>query len=222
MVLMKSKTIILDFGSGNTCQNNERIIKRMYDELKAIDSSKYEIIVKWQLFKVCGANIPLTEESFNYAYEYGNQLGYKVTSSIFDRPSLEFLLSYDIPFVKIANRRELDYLIDFIPEEIPVYISKTNDLTIKFGNKNISGLGCVKVPKELEEFWCISQYPASVQEYLKLDIKIGDNISDNTNNFALFNRFKPKIIKWHYKLKTSTGLDAGEFARTPDKLKEVL
>ena len=83
--------IILDFGSGNTCKNDKTIIKKMYDSLEG----KKDIVVKWQLFKNAGKNIPLTEDSFDYAYRYGTHLGYKVTSSIFDLESLNFLLKYD-------------------------------------------------------------------------------------------------------------------------------
>lgn len=215
--------IILDFGSGNTCKNNQKYIERMYDELKKVDKGKHEIVVKWQLFKVAGANIPLTDEAFDFAYNYGNELGYQVTASIFDRDSLENLLMSDVPFVKIANRRELDYLIDFIPENVPVYISKSDNLSISYKNKVIAGLGCVSTPRDtMEQFWCISKYPAQVSDYEKLPIKKHDNISDHTDNFKLFKKYEPKIIEWHYKLNDSTGLDSGQFARTPEQLKEVL
>jgi sialic acid synthase SpsE len=202
--------IILDFGSGNTCVNNKEVIKQMYDELKEIDTKKHEIIVKWQLFKVAGPNIPLKKEMFDYAYKYGNELGYKVTSSVFDLESLNFLLEYKISFVKIANNRMLDFIIDMIPSKVPVYISKSKDLFLP-GIKN-----------ELTELWCVSRYPATIEEYKKLPLKKGCNISDHTNDFRLFYEYNPNIIEWHYKLDNSTGLDAGNFARTPKQLKEIL
>ena len=202
--------IVLDFGSGNTCKNKKEYIKTMYDELKKVDTGKNEIIVKWQLFSIAGDNIPLTQDMFDYAYNYGKELGYKVTSSIFDKESLEFLLQYKIPFVKIANNRMLDFLIKYIPRSIPLYISKARDL---FGNyKN----------KIVEEFWCVSKYPATIEDYEKLPLKIGCNISDHTTDFELFNKYQPKICEMHYKLDYSTGLDAGEFSRTPEQLKEIL
>lgn len=206
----KSVKIILDFGSGNTCKNDKRYIKRMYDELEKVNSGKHEVIVKWQLFKRAGKNIPLTEEAFEYAYDYGKQLGYDVTASVHDQTTLKFLLMYDIPFVKLANRRELDYLVSYIPEEVPLYISKTQDLFLPERKEN------------KEELWCISQYPARLTQYLQLPIVKGCNISDHTEDFRLFFKFEPKIIEWHYKLKDSTGLDAGEFAKTPEQLKEIL
>jgi sialic acid synthase SpsE len=202
--------IIFDFGSGNTCKNKKDYIKNMYDELKNIDSGKHEIIVKWQLFEVAGPNIPLTREMFDYAYKYGNKLGYKVTSSVFDLESLNFLLEYKIPFVKIANNRMLDFIIDMIPKKIPVYISKSKDLFLP------------GIQNELTELWCISRYPATIEEYNKLPLKKGCNISDHTNDFRLFYEYNPNIIEWHYKLDYSIGLDAGDFARTPEQLKEIL
>jgi len=215
--------IILDFGSGNTCKNESKYIKRMYDELKKIDTHKHEVIIKWQLFSVCGGNIPLTKECFEYACYYGDQLGYKTTSSVFDRETLKYLLLFDVPFVKIPNRRHLDYLIDLVPEHVPVYVSKSSLLEIQHEVKNIEGYGCFSAPRtEMEQLWCISKYPAQIRDYEKLKMQRYDNISDHTNSFDLFYRYEPKIIEWHYKLKDSTGLDASEFARTPEQLKEIL
>ena len=49
-----------------------------------------------------------------------------------------------------------------------------------------------------------------------------DGISDHTVDFGLWNKHHPKIIEWHYKLLDSTGLDARDFARTPEQLSEIL
>ena len=202
--------IILDFGSGNTCKNDKEYISKMYDELKKVDTGKHEIIVKWQLFEVAGENIPLTKKSFDYAYEYGNELGYKVTASIFDKESLDFLLKHEIPFVKIANNRMLDFLVRYIPKNIQLYISKSDKLFWQKEREN------------KEEFWCVSKYPADIKDYLLLPLEENCNISDHTIDLTLFKKFNPKIIEWHYKLDDSAGLDAGEFARTPEQLKEIL
>jgi len=203
-------TVILDMGSGNTCQNRKEYIKEMYDQLKAIDTKAHEVIVKWQLFERAGANVPLTHECFNYAYEYGNELGYQVTSSVNDKMSLDFLLSHKVPFVKIKNDRSLEYLIKYIPKDVPVYISKSGPLWLPERKKNI------------EEFWCISRYPATVDEYENLLLKNLCNISDHTKDFTLFYKYFPKMIEWHYKLSYSVGLDSGEFARTPEQLSAIL
>ncbi len=204
--------IILDFGSGNTCKNSKPYIKKMYDQLKEIDNNKHEIIVKWQLFQNAGDNIPLSWDCFNYAYNYGRVLGYKVTASFFDKKSLEFLLMNKIPFVKIANNRKLDKLIPFIPLNINVYVSSNTPL---YSDE-------VKKRPNIWQMWCVSKYPANEEDYLKMKLKQGCLISDHTTTFNLFRTLCPSVIEWHYKLADSTGLDSGEFSRTPKQLMEVL
>ena len=203
--------IILDFGSGNTCKNNWDYTKQMLDELKAVDTGKHEIIIKWQLFKEAGDNIPLDKRIFDLAYVYAEKLGYKTTASIFDKESLEFLLQFDVPMIKIANNRSLDWLIGEIPRRIPVYVS---------GNKNLAD-----IPYHgLKSMACISKYPAEIEEYEKYYFphQIKRAVSDHTTNWDLFNKYKSEIIEVHYGLSDSTGLDAGLFMRTPAMLAEVL
>ncbi len=207
--------IILDFGSANTCHNDKAYIKRMYDELKAVDTGKHEIICKWQLFEKAGENISLQQLRFDYAYEYGTSLGYKVTSSVFDKNSLDFLLEYDPCFVKIANNRNLDWLIGEVPRKIPVYISYSDTTHIEDIRKY-----------NLTPLLCVSKYPAEISEYenaFSCDLlRQCYGISDHTTNFGLWYRYQPKIIEWHYGLQDSTGLDAGSFMKTPEMLREVL
>ena len=208
--------IILDFGSGNTCKNDKNYVKKMLDELKAVDTGKHEIIIKWQLFKKAGKNIPLSHEIFEYAYDYAKKLGYKTTSSVFDKESVEFLLKFDIPFVKIANNRNLDWIMGEIKRKIPIVLSYGNVEELK-----------VDRTYNTEKLLCVSEYPATVEAYEKTFnlgyyVKYYCGISDHTTNFDLFNKYKPSLIEFHYKLKDSTGLDAGEFARTPERLKEIL
>jgi len=207
--------IILDFGSGNTCRNDWDYVKRMIDELKAVDTGKHEVIIKWQLFKKAGDNIPLEPKIFEAAYIYAQQLGYKTTSSVFDKESLDFLLQFEVPFIKLANRRDLDWLIGEVPRKVPIYVSYDNIKDIKFRHN-------------IQELLCISNYPAKLDDYelvfnLKYDIdESGFGISDHTSNLDLWNKYKPGICEMHYGLPDSTGLDAGPFMRTPAILREVL
>lgn len=200
--------IILDFGSGNTCHNDYDYVERMLDRLKEVDTGQHEVIIKWQLFKEAGQNIPLKHNVFSWAYHYADILGYQTTASIFDKESLDFLLQFDVPFIKIANNRKLDWLIGEIPRKIPIIISLSND-----GNH-----------KECTALRCISKYPSTIEQYeyqfLEHNLRLG--ISDHTTNWDLFNKYKPEIIEWHYGLEDSTGLDAGPFMRTPTMLKEIL
>jgi sialic acid synthase SpsE len=202
--------IILDI-SANTHKNDWEYLKRMLDELKAVDSGKHEIIIKHQLFEVAGANIPLHLHIFKRAYDYAEKLGYETTSSVFDELALECLLDYDIPFVKIANNRSLDWLIGKIPRKIPVYVSHSN-------NEPKYSSGCIYMA-------CISSYPASIDDYEK--VHKGKNlsfaISDHTTNWDLFNKYEPEIYECHYVLEHDVNnLDGGLFARTPKMLAEIL
>lgn len=210
--------IILDFGSGNSCRNDWDYAKRMIDELKKVDTGKHSVVIKWQLFLQAGENIPLDHEIFRKAYEYAKELGYQTTSSVFDIESLSFLLQFDVPFVKLANRRELDWLIGEVPRKVPVYVSYGSHEEMKSNRSNMSDV----VPLR-----CLSHYPAALDDY----VEVVENwfcgydqlaISDHTTNFGLWYRYQPKIIEMHYKLEDSTGLDAGPFARTPEQLAEVL
>ncbi|MFA6056288.1 MAG: N-acetylneuraminate synthase family protein [Thermodesulfovibrionales bacterium] len=225
--------IILDAGSGNTCRNDWNYTKRMLDELKKVDSGKHEVIIKWQLFKEAGDNIPLDRTIFEMAYVYAQQLGYKTTSSVFDKESLDFLLQFDVPFVKIANRRELDWLIGKIPREIPIYVSVGSQdeyrLVDNGGETEYFGDNIIQL-------CCISSYPATLQEYedkfLYKQLFLPENkwetgflnnaVSDHTTDFELWHKYQPEIIEMHYGLPDSTGFDAGPFMRTPEMLREVL
>lgn len=216
--------IILDFGSGNTCRNDITIAELMINELKTVDTGKHEVIIKWQLFEKAGDNIPLDRILFRWAYLHARELGYKTTASIFDRSSLDFLFSFgfDIPFIKIANRRDLDWLIGEIPRKIPVYVS-TGDGNIE--NEFLSDPTSLSGRVTKDQFlFCISEYPATVEAYEKRfpSWMLPAGISDHTTDFALYKKYRPRIIEWHYKLDDSIGLDAGPFARTPAQLAEVL
>jgi len=209
--------IILDFGSGNTHKNNWDYLKKMIDELKKIDTKKHEVIIKHQLFKEAGNNIPLDREIFKKAYYYAKELEYKTTSSVFDKNSLDFLLKYDIPFIKIANNRALDWLIREIPRKIPVYVS--------VGKSSSGGYNMRATSTKDKYLCCVSNYPATIKEY-ESDCKIWglkNAISDHTTDFRLWYRYQPAIIEFHYVLEHDpNNLDGGLFARTPRQLAEIL
>jgi len=205
--------IILDFGSGNTCKNDIKYVERMIDELKAVDTGKHEIIIKWQLFTHAPPNERLGLVVFEHAYNYAAEKGYKTTASVFDKRSLWFLLSFDVPFVKIANRPDLYWLAGEVPRRIPVYVSGNADFYAEFKWQN----GDIPLA-------CISDYPATaLQYYDQFGAMLSrGHISDHTTCFQLWHEWQPTTIEWHYKLADSTGLDAGDFARTPAQLEGIL
>ncbi len=210
--------IILDFGSGNTCKNSWDYAKRMIDELYAVDTGKHEVIIKWQLFKEAGQNIPLHKSIFDLAYVYADKLGYKTTSSVFDKESLDFLLQFDVPFVKISANISNSNLIYYTPIENEVYKSLRSS---EYINHFYEHFDSFHHPVLL---CCVSKYPTTIEEYEdKFLIKhLKRAISDHTTNWDLFNKYKPEIIEVHYGLEDSAGLDAGPFMRTPAMLAEVL
>jgi len=202
---------------GNTCQNDKSIVRRMIDSIKEIDTGKNEIILKFQLFLDDGINVPLDHDVFDHAYRYGNEQGYKVTSSVADFESLKFLLQYDIPFVKIPNDRKLDWLVGEIRRKVPIVISfgvNYNEILPKIENASFLA--------------CVSKYPATVKDYefrnarvlFKHSLNFG--ISDHTVGLDLYKKYQPQIWEKHFKLPDSTGLDAGPFAITLEELREIL
>jgi sialic acid synthase SpsE len=132
---------------------------------------------------------------------------------VFDLESLKFLLNYDIPFVKIANRRDLDWLIGEIPRKTEIYISYSE----------CSHIICKRI-SNVKYMACISNYPALSEDYEKRfeahSLKFA--ISDHTIGTELYKKYQPMIWEKHYKLNDSTGLDAGPFSITPEELKEIL
>ena len=214
--------IILDFGSGNTCKNDPDYILRMIDELDAVDSRKHEVIIKWQLFeRSIGENRVLQSWAFSHAYNYAATKGYKTTASVFDKEALKFLLGFDIPFVKLANRPDLYWLAEEVPRRIPVYISYSdlNYIDWNFYRYNIFPL------------LCVSEYPTTMEKYvetfsgdynMRYLMGYGCGISDHTTDFTLYHKYKPSIYECHYKLADSTGPDSGDFARTPEQISEIL
>jgi sialic acid synthase SpsE len=214
--------IILDFGSANTCKNDKRYVKKMIDALCAVDKKNHEVIIKWQLFKNAGDNIPLKKEVFEYAYDYAKKKGYRTTASVFDLESLKYLLTFDIPFVKIANRRDLYYLIDHVPRSLNVIVSYDNKAYLT------KYLGIIPM-------YCVSDYPATIDQYHVGGAEHADSVSDHTKNLNLFNFeyidrsiYRIMLKRWdyiemHYALKDSTGLDAQcGVCKTPEMLKEIL
>jgi sialic acid synthase SpsE len=203
------KQIILDCGSGNTCSNDLSCVMQMIDSVPKLDGP--EIILKWQLFKEAGENIPLERGIFDFAYAYGRARGFKTTASVFDFDSLYFLLQYGIPFVKIANNRQLDYLTGFVPRNIPIYLSwdGTDEPIYPFIDELLS---------------CESKYPATIADYYThfSTCELEDAVSDHTVGTELYRRYQPRIWEKHFKLPDSAGLDAGPFAITPAELEELL
>lgn len=196
--------IICDLGSGNSCKNDVNIAREMVMELAKLRIPG--LVIKWQLFKSAGDNVPLDLNIFDSAYHFAmTNFGIPTTASVFDKESLDFLLTYNVPFVKIANSIKSKELMSNIKMEQKVIISTDVPNYMDFK------------PNQL--LYCISKYPATMKEYEdKFCDKLHEGISDHTTNFDMFNKYQPKVYEFHFKLDSTTGLDAGEFARTPSEI----
>lgn len=211
--------IILDFGSGNTCLNDHKIVAKMIDKLdEAVKSKKtnHNITIKWQLFQEAGDNIPLLHEVFDTAYKLALSKGYNTTASVFDTDSLVFLSNYDVPFIKIANNPASYALIKHCPRSIPLLISYDTVNKLEFIQSHLLSHD--------KQCLCVSKYPAEISDYEEL---AGNKerllaLSDHTVGIDLYKKYVPYIWEKHFKLVDSAGKDAGDFAITPKELKEIL
>jgi sialic acid synthase SpsE len=213
--------IILDFGSGETCKNDLQYVERMIDSLVAVDSGKHEIVIKWQLFsgawyeKERRELIRLTPRTFQHAYYYAERYGYKTTASVFDRETLSYLLGFDVPFIKVANKLSLHYLV-------PTILKNGRDVVISVSSKNMYSLVRAEYG-DIKVMCCVSEYPAAGVDYQdKFGDLLHEGFSDHTVDFDLYERYWPDLYECHYKLEDSTGPDAGLYARTPEQLKAIL
>lgn len=206
-----NRFFILDLGSGNTCENDHKIIDRMLKEIGSIDSQR-KFILKFQLFKEAGDNVPLEPDLFDYAYRQARTMGFLVTASVFDMNELEFLLmNYEVPFVKIANRPDCYHLAGEIPRKIPVVAS------VKDTREMIPDLMLAT------KLCCVSDYPADIDDYEKQfspqDLRNG--ISDHTTTWQMFEAYSPTFYECHFCLEDSKGPDSGMFARRPQDLRYI-
>jgi sialic acid synthase SpsE len=194
--------VILDLGSGSTCRNNILYGQHMIDKIAEVDNKKHEIVLKMQLFRDQPPNEHLKKNVFAAMYIYAERLGYKMTASVFDLESLKFLLTFkDLPFIKIACRPDLYWLIGEIPRKIPVYVSCDDASTVP-QHENII------------ELFCVPDYPADIKDYNDVLCEVDeDAVSDHSPGIDLIKEHHNLISIWekHFKLEDSTGPDAGPF-----------
>ncbi len=213
--------IILDFGSGETSKNDIPYIKRMIDELKAVDTGKHRVVIKWQLFApetLPGpVPAPLSLLAFDEAYKYAATLGYETTASVFDTWSLRKLLAYDVPFVKLACRPWVYPLLG-VPWIVNGGPAPRAVVSVEDG---VTG-AMLKKQWDVDVLCCVPNYPATYSEYEDFGYdSLMSGISDHTDTWQLYKDYEPDIYECHYKLEDSTGPDAA-YSRTPVMLKEVL
>ena len=223
--------LILDIGSGNSLPDSETAI-RLIDEIIKRDTGKHTITLKTQLFESAPPNKKLSGVTFYNAWEYAKGREYHLTSSVFDKDSLEFLLDYDdedwpLPFIKIACRPDLYWLIGEIPRRIPVYFSAEPK---EMWDHVIAKTPWWEGDTNCTVMVCSPKYPSGLSDYLDSAKLVGLDgalsykcISDHTEGWALMEYCKPDILEKHVILEhNDTNPDAGAFAVTVDELSEIL
>lgn len=213
--------IILDCGSGNTCNNDIKEARRMIDAIKDIDTKKHEIVIKWQMWaenNPQGNNKILDFSTYIHIAQYCGELGYQCTASVFDKQSLCNVRLVNYPkYIKIACRKSLYPLIGEIERKITVLVSVDNEDAYRGYYQEYSDT-------RMKKLFCVPKYPATIDDYLKLsDFVHMANISDHTKDLELYKKWKPEIYECHFALPGQTGLDVEcGICKTPDMLKEIL
>lgn len=203
--------IIIDMGSGSTCRNSYNEVRRMIDAIADVDG-KRKATLKWQLWSK-GTEpqcVKLNWALFKRAFIYAESKGFRTTASVFDKGSLDYLFTFDIPFVKIANRKSLRYLGRDVPRGMPIVWSYDDAGSLLLGDQD-------------HIMACVSDYPAKVTTYERwfTEGELAVGISDHTVGLELWHRYRPLVYEKHFKLLESTGPDAGPWAATATDLEEV-
>jgi hypothetical protein len=176
-------------------------------------------MIKWQLFVSVPAPVKaLDHDVFDFAFKYAMGRDVLTFASVFDKPSLDFLLGYQglgLTAVKIACRPYLYPMITQIPDGLQVFVSIPDPNWRQF----IPQMWPVK---RFGFLCCVPDYPANQTVYETMfGGTLSGGISDHSPDLRLFGEYEPWVYERHYKLPDSTGLDAGVFASTPEQLKEL-
>lgn len=207
------KTVILDFGSGETCGNDAAYACRMIDELSAVDTGKHRVVIKWQLFAEMDYPTRLDREVFDVAYDRGIEAGYEVTASVFDDASAAFLAGFPRPFTKLACRPDLYQRLNG---------SNGRGYVVSVANSQEWVEMATAFP-EAQIMGCVPDYPAKLSTYEArfgwLHLMAG--ISDHTVGLELWRKYEPALWEKHYCLEDSTGPDV-PYSITPKDLVRIL
>jgi hypothetical protein len=193
--------IILELGSGNA-------VKTVDDAAELIEAvagamGERRPVLKFQLFQEEPPNKPLKRGVFEFAHDMATDLGFPVTASVFSADDMDFLLNFDVPFVKIACRPKLYPLAKMAH-------ARGVKTVVSYQSPAEMGKNDMVIP-----LCCIPHYPASRFTYEQTfpSTWLTQGISDHTEGFELYQRFQPEWYEKHVVLKRSKkNPDAGPFA----------
>ena len=205
--------IILDFGNGSVCLNDRDNIKTMIDRLADVDIDR-KIVIKWQLFLNIPPKLSLRRDLFDFAYKYAADLGFMTTASVFDLDSLDFLLRYHVPFVKLANQPQMWRYTDDVPRSVDLYVSVGSERDFKW----------MWYKKPTGVMACVSEYPATIDDYYETFgekiLKAG--ISDHTDNISLYKAYRPRLYEKHYTVPEIPTDKVRKYCADPYQVKKLL
>jgi sialic acid synthase SpsE len=136
------------------------------------------------------------------------------TASVFDADSLDFLLRYDVPFVKLAN---LDYTRMYwrdVPRDIDLVVSVGNNAEFAdWSERNVQGVMA-----------CISEYPADGLDYTThfRDDFLRRGISDHTTGVDLHRVFMPEWYEKHFVTDDVPMDKPRPYCAGPEQVKQIL
>ncbi len=241
--------IILDVAP-NTFKNDLDYFEEMVNAIRKIDTEKYDIIFKTQMFgsnsEAAKVNLRLANSILKEMNTICEECGYKFTSSVFDYYSLVCLLGagFPVPFVKFACRPELYYLSNFIPHGVPIYMSidTRKYQSVNSLNQEIEILvkrrKMILLDHEIDSdkfLLCVPEYPCKESDY-QFNL-FNRSISDHTEGLKLFDRWENDnafvdeltrnqskcCFEMHYILdRDQSNPDAGPFAKTISELSLIL
>ena len=211
------RVIILDMGSGNTCRNYVAYAKNMIDVVASMDSGRHLVLLKWQLeHDAAPPNTPLSPEVLAECFTHAKAKGYYVGSSVFTVQDLSAIYPLAPNFLKIACPSQANPmartwdLLNIIPRGAQTYVSydaRKPERPPYASDAHVITLACVP------------EYPAKLEDYPP----ISTAFSDHTPGLQLWNYYHPCVWEKHFVLERDpANPDAGEFALTPDQLREVI
>jgi len=210
------KKIILDAGSGETCQNDKAIVRRIIDCIVQLQqNTEKKLIVKWQLFDYIPFLERLKYDVLKYAVDYARDKNLETCVSVFDQESLYYVNLLKVKYLKIACRPNLYHLLKSWLPGNQEWIVSVDSLQLKI---ELQKLQIPFIP-----LFCVPEYPANMVKYQSLFLRnLSFSISDHTPDFQLYKKYQPIWYERHFKLADTTGADSGVWASTPEQVEEIL